>query len=274
MQQRKKKYLQLLFDGYISNSFHVAFAVVALTFITYRYLEISPQNHFIYFVFFSTIFSYNFTKYFSQFLLINKAKSFIKISFYITIAAGIAALIFFFYLQTKTQIGVLVLGILNFLYVVPLSRKIVNLRNLAGTKVYIVSLCWSGTTCLLPILEHNVKWHSLFYLWLLVRFLFVLILLFIFDIRDLKGDHQALHTIPQQIGIKRTKQLAYFLSIVFFLSQSYLFNSLSNLIVQLILLLALSLFIYFIHPNRSKYYTLFWVESLPILWYLLLIIFQ
>lgn len=263
----------LLFDGYISNSIHVALDVVALTLVTYHYLAIKYSLVLLNFIFFSTIFSYNCTKYYDQFKKLAQAPTRIKWSFFLTMPAGIIAVVCFFMLRWPTQLGALFLGFLNFLYVVPLNKKTKNLRNLAGIKIYIVSICWSGATCMLPFLEvaTPIRWDGPTYLWLIERFLFVLILLFVFDVRDLQEDSETLHTIPQQIGIQRTKQWAYLLSLIFCGIQWYLFHSFW---VPLLLLILLIISIYFTHPKRSKYYTLFWVESLPICWWILLLIFE
>ena len=56
---------------------------------------------------------------------------------------------------------------------------------------------------------------------------------------------------------------------------NYTFKSknpqIKQLIINFILILIISLFLYFANENRSKYYTSFWVESLPILWWILIV---
>jgi hypothetical protein len=46
---------------------------------------------------------------------------------------------------------------------------------------------------------------------------------------------------------------------------------LHDLLINLIMVITLMLFIAFANPNRSKYYTSFWVESVPIFWWLMIV---
>lgn len=56
-------WLTRVFRFYLDASIHVAFAVSSLLLITTLFLNISPEQHLIQFVFFGTIPTYNFIKY-------------------------------------------------------------------------------------------------------------------------------------------------------------------------------------------------------------------
>jgi hypothetical protein len=89
-----------------------------------------------------------------------------------------------------------------------------------------------------------------------------------FEIRDMNFDDLKLSTIPQKIGLFNTKKLAYFgiLVLIFFL---YSNTSKLEIISISIMLTILCVFIVKSRPQNSFYYTAFWVEALPIFWWLM-----
>ena len=153
-----------------------------------------------------------------------------------------------------------------------------NARNWAGVKIYIVSLCWVGVTLVLPILDAGIAITSDFYLKCFQRFILVFVLILIFEILDLTNDDPHLQTVPQQIGVKRTKNLGYLLLMIFCILEFFNSNVKLNfqfLPLQLVLIFAIAiivaLFLAFANEKRSKYYTSFWVESVPILWWSIIV---
>ena len=114
------------------------------------------------------------------------------------------------------------------------------------------------------------------------RFALIFVLILIFEIIDLSNDDPHLKTVPQQMGVKRTKILGYILLIIFCVLELFNSNVNGNLNFQffsqqLLLIFAIAilvaLFLAFANEKRSKYYTSFWVESIPIVWWLLLLLF-
>src|SRR5690606_21182487 len=102
------------------------------------------------------------------------------------------------------------------------------------------------------------------------RFILTLILILIFEIRDLKHDDKRLKTVPQSIGITATKKLIYGLCVLFFVLDFFKTGSYpGQALVNSLLVAVIVLLTYFVTPNRSKYYTLFYTESVPVLWYIL-----
>src|SRR5690606_20153897 len=64
---------------------------------------------------------------------------------------------------------------------------------------------WAGVTVVLPVIPFkNGIFHNLA-LEFLQRFLLVLVLILPFEIRDLRYDLEQLGTLPQRIGVTRTK---------------------------------------------------------------------
>jgi hypothetical protein len=78
--------------------------------------------------------------------------------------------------------------------------------------------------------------------------------------------------VPQQIGVKRTKILGLLLLIPFYFLELLKSNFDANqLIVNLIIVIMIALFLLFANEKRTKYYTSFWVESVPIIWWLMVL---
>ncbi|MFA9189868.1 hypothetical protein AAGV28_00670 [Flavobacterium sp. FZUC8N2.13] len=234
------------------------------------------------FAFFGTIVGYNFVKYDSlartntirirlslKLIVLFSAFSFLATGFY------------FFQLQGLTQMVSIGFLLLTLLYTLPFFPNRKNARNWAGVKIYIVSLCWVGVTLILPILDSGIAITADFYLKSIQRFILVFTLILVFEILDLANDDPHLKTVPQQIGVKRTKILGYILLLIFcaleLLNSNFTFNgdiqySLLSLLLIFAIAIVVALFLAFANEKRSKYYTSFWVESVPILWWLLLVL--
>jgi hypothetical protein len=100
-------------------------------------------------------------------------------------------------------------------------------------------------------------------------------LITIFEIIDLKTDDPNLQTVPQKIGVKQTKIIGSILLLIFYFLEFLQQNvRLSQLIVNVVLVTTMVISLWLANENRSKYYTSFWAESIPIFWWLLLLLFK
>lgn len=267
--------LKKIFDWYINASLHVALATTALVGITNYYSKLPFDVMVVLFVFCATVSSYNIIKYAGYILSNTTFKNTLKLIVALTLVCLLVCAYGFLNFQPTTRWAIVVFGLLNLLYVVPLGSKQLNLRNAAGIKIYIVSACWAGVTLLVPLLEAGMAVTTDVVLKFFQRFILTLILILIFEIRDLKHDDYRLKTVPQSIGISATKSLIYLLSALFytldfFKTGSYPWQGLVNaFLVALMVVLT-----YYVTPNRSKYYTLFYAESVPIIWYALIVLFS
>jgi hypothetical protein len=86
---------------------------------------------------------------------------------------------------------------------------------------------------------------------------------------DSKTDHKELNTLPQTFGTNSTKMLGILLVIPFILLE---FIKLHPSYLVLPIGIITVIFIDFTEWKRNKYYTSFWVESVPILWWLMLLL--
>lgn len=265
-------FLKQLFDFYINSSIHVALSVCALVGVTLVVFGIPNDEAVAYFAFFGTIVGYNFVKYDAlartQKLKMKRQLIVIAVlSFVSLLASGY----FFFQLQRTTQIIGIGVLVLTLLYTLPFFPNKQNARNWAGFKIYIVALCWVGVTVILPVINAGLPIDPTVFLVTVQRFIIVFVLILIFEIIDLQHDDPHLKTVPQQIGVKYTKILGTVLLLVF-LGLECLETHLdhSALIIKSMITTIIWLFLVFANEKRSSYYTSFWVESIPILWWILL----
>ena len=271
------KILKQIFDFYINSSIHVAFSVYALVRITQYMFHISHDDILAYFAFFGTIVGYNFVKYDAlarakKLQMRNELKAIAFLSFLSLIAVGIC----FFQLQIRTQIVAVGFLGLTLLYTLPFFPNRKNARNWAGVKIYMVALSWVGVTVVLPILNADISISTNFYLKCIQRFILVFVLVLIFEIIDLQYDDPHLKTVPQQIGVKRTKYLGYVLLFLFFglaffnTNDNIIFCFLSlSIIFEIAFAIVIALFLAFANEKCPKYYTTFWVESITIVFWIL-----
>lgn len=275
MQQQSNSTIKRFFDWYLHASLHVALATTVLVQMTFYFCFLPFNIAITSLVFFGTVFSYNFIKYAQVIAKKKELTRFLKSIIVLSVISLIIALISFLFLDLKAQLLTVFFGLLCVLYVIPLAKSKTNLRNYAGIKIYIVSLCWAGVTTLLPIVNADQTIENDILFKFLQRFILTLILILVFEINDLKYDDIRLKTVPQTFGVLKTKYLIGLLLIPFYFLEFLKVNYYGNQwIINLILVSVIALFTYYANPNRSKYYTLFWVESIPVLWYLLIILFN
>ena len=273
------KIVKQLLDFYINSSIHVALAVYALSWITLLVFNLPYDENILYFNFYATITGYNFVKYFGIAKWHHRSLAkWLKVIQVFSFFSFLLMLFYAFRLEPKVIFVLIGLGLITFLYAIPCWPKQMyldehqNLRQISGLKVYIIAAVWAFTTVVLPILNNNQELETKVWITVLQNLVFVLALMIPFEIRDLKYDSIKLATIPQQIGIKKTKILGVLL-LFFFLGLNVFKEEIliHFLYKEVIVAFVLMLFTLFSTKNRNKYYASFWVEALPILWLLLML---
>ncbi|WP_297792714.1 hypothetical protein [uncultured Eudoraea sp.] len=261
-------WLTRVFRFYLDASIHVAFAVISLLLATTLFLNISPGQHLIQFVFFGTIPTYNFIKYGVEakkyILLKNHYHRQIQIfSLIMLIIAGYH----FFFLSYELWFICFALALLIGLYALPVFPMYKNLRSLGVLKVLLVALVWTGTTVIIPVIAAGILVSWDIYILIIQQLILILILLIPFEIRDLDYDQLNLKTIPQRLGVTKTIQLGILLTVIFFL-MTFLKDSVTQLdiIGRAILFLILLGMLFLTRRHQSEYFASFYVESIPIGW--------
>ncbi len=269
------QYLKRLLDFYINSSIHVALSVYALVRMTSFLFSISDIDASAFFAFFGTIVGYNFVKYDAlvrtqKLQMRLQLKAIALLSFISLVACGF----YFLQLAQKTKIVAVAFLILTLLYTLPFFPNRKNARNWAGVKIYLVALCWVGVTVFLPIINAEVPITTDVVLVAIQRFILIFVLILIFEIIDLQQDDPHLKTVPQQIGVEWTKKLGSLLLLLFVgIELLYANFNYPTLIVKAAIAMLVLFFLVFANEKRVKYYTSFWAESIPILWWCLVLIF-
>ena len=264
---------KVLFDFYINSSIHVGLSCYALVRMTQHMFHIPYEEPVANFAFFGTVVGYNFVKY-DALARAKKAQMRNELKLIALFSLCSLALVgyYFFLLARITQITAIAFFSITLLYTLPFFPNRRNARNWAGVKIYIVALCWVGVTIGLPLLNAEVAITSDFFLKCIQRFILIFVLVLVFEIIDMSKDDPHLQTVPQQIGAKMTKNLGIALMILFYFLEFLKSNfDVKQLIVNFVLVVLVSLSLIFVNEQRSKYYTSFWVESIPILWWLMVV---
>ena len=254
----------------------MAIAVVSLVKITFIKFHILDGDLYMYFSFVGTIVGYNFVKYANVSRLYHRrlTKSMTTINVLTGICLVVCVYLGYMF-SLKAILYLLPFIFLTILYVIPVFPKKKNLRSIAGVKIFIIGITWMGLTVLLPFIYAEESIHYDIIIECVQRFLFVVVLMLPFEIRDLQYDSKELVTIPQKMGVTRTK---VFGSIILglFLVLTICKDALSFVeILGTVLITILSLlFLWATRKKQSVYFCSFWVESIPIMWLLILILIQ
>ncbi|OUR91362.1 hypothetical protein A9Q87_10390 [Flavobacteriales bacterium 34_180_T64] len=274
------KVLNHILNFYINSSIHVALSVFSLSWITLIEFDVAYDENVLCFIFFATITGYNFVKYFGLAKFHHRRlANWLRYIQLFSLICFIVLIYYVFQLQTKTLLYIVGFGVVTFLYAIPFLPKNIfldkqhNLRSISGLKIYVIGLVWSGVTVFLPLINNEIAISSDVILTAIQRFILVMVLMLPFEIRDLQYDSVKLSTIPQRIGEKQTKIIGVLLLLLFFFLE-YFKNELNskNIITLLFTTTITLLFVVFARKNQGKYYSGFWVESIPIIWLLMVLI--
>ncbi|MDP3357934.1 MAG: hypothetical protein Q8S41_01170 [Lutibacter sp.] len=268
-------------DFYIYSNIHVALAGFSLTKITLINFGID-DNLTPFFVTFSILISYNFIRFYE----IKKNRlNWFKDWFFINIKEilalmilsilGLATILFFTEFNLKSVLILFPFAFMTFFYAIPLfkiGKLEVSFRNFPMIKIFSIGIAWAGISVFFPLYEANYHFTSAVYLEFFQRILILLAITIPFDIRDINADSKSLKTLPQTLGITNAKVLGTLLLFGFLLMEIVKENfTYFGFLVMMIVSIISGFFLWFSSPKQSRYYTSFWVESIPIIWLGLLI---
>jgi 4-hydroxybenzoate polyprenyltransferase len=241
------------------------------------------------FVFFSTLFIYNYRKAFtisfelsdalsqrSKWAVLNK-----PMITTITLLTAVGLFATSFFLNFRTLLLLIPLFALSVFYATPFSLKTKSeksLRHLPFLKIFLVAGVWSGVTVIFPVFENDIEnlfsYHTGFTL--ATRFLFLFSITIPFDIRDIEIDKRnKIKTIPIVFGSNKARQLSLILLLVFMLiyALSY-FNSAVVFDYKSAGYIASGLismgFIIASRYNTTEFFTSFWIEGLMLMQFMLI----
>lgn len=228
-----------------------------------------------FFVFCGTITGYNFVKYakvagLHHRSLTNSLRSIQVFSF----LCFTGFLFCCFFLSLQTLLVTAILGLFTFFYAVPFLRK-KNLRTFSGIKIIIVAVVWAGVTVFVPLVAAEMVFTTDYWLAFFQRFLLVFVLTLPFEIRDLEYDISQLKTIPQQIGVQKTKVLGMGLLMAVILLEGFKDDLTFTQYTALFCTAGITGFMLLLTGKKqSDYFASFWVESIPIVALGVLLLFR
>jgi 4-hydroxybenzoate polyprenyltransferase len=217
--QPMKKALQSAFDFLLFSNIFMSLCAVAQVLVTFRLIDSKPVYSVIGLLFTSTLGIYNFS------ILLSKPKhpekspykrvrwffAHYRLMVTFTMISLLSLIPLFFLLSMESRILLIFLSVLSFCYSLPIftvGDQKFGLRNIPGLKTFLISLVWTMSCVLLPVLEAqdlhlaDISMRDIT-LMIAKRFLFIFALAIPFDIRDLFSDRQAgLQTIPVAWGEK------------------------------------------------------------------------
>lgn len=191
---------------------------------------------------------------------------------------GLVYISFFTDFNLKSILILFPFAFMTFFYVVPLfkiGKLEISFRNFPVIKIFSIAIAWAGISVFFPLNEGGHQFTSSVYLEFFQRILFLLAITIPFDIRDVKADLKSLKTLPQTFGITNSKVLGIIFLFGFLLLEIVKENfTYLSLLTVLIISIITGLFLWFSSTIKSRYYTSFWVESIPIIWLGLLMCFN
>jgi len=288
-----KKLLQPVFDFILFSNTFMALCAIAQGLVTFYLIDSKPIFPVLALLFAGTLGLYSFS------ILLGKPEqpekspykrarwffSHYRLMVTITIVCFLSLIPLFFEISDESKILLIFLAIISFAYSLPLftlGDKKFGLRNIPGLKQFLITLVWTMSTVLFPLLEalHNhtgsVSMRDATIL-IAKRFLLIGALSIPFDIRDLFQDRQTgLKTIPTMWGEKNAYLFCQVLLggyvVLLFLFRNGGFNG-DFFALTLTAILA-GWLIFRSTIEKNEYYYFFGVDGILILQYVILIAFS
>ncbi len=273
----------------INTNIFISLAAVGLSVETQVQLGLQPAFHpYLFIIFFATIFEYNLHRLITviknpQALEDDKhkwVKSF-PLAFYLLVGLSVAGFVTaVLFAKREVLLTLLPIGLVTLLYSLPVVRfkkRFFRLRDLPLVKIFLISLVWSATTVLLPVIQSGTGFDSRHIAAMLAeRFLFVFSITIPFDIRDMAADKgSGLNTLPLMFGEKRSllladATLALFLLIA--LPHCVAMNQVFLLPALIISAVSTYIFIHHVNMQKLRFYHYFILDGTMLLQSLLVYI--
>ncbi len=262
-----------IFDFYVFSNIHVALSassLVLLTLIPYGCKDYSSAL----FVFCGTVLAYNFIRAVQMDRIYPSLSHWIRSSARPLAVLNFLAFMGLIYSLFRFSVSDLVFispfFLLTLFYVIPFQGRFKGFRSMPGFKLFLIAAVWAGVTVLFPLRVNDLALDTKAWVVFVQRFLFVLAITIPFDIRDLQLDRSDLSTLPQFLGVDRSKYLALGTLLVFaLLFFTTDFFTLGEQLAGLAAALISSGFVLRAGVYQDRFYSSFWVEAIPIVWWAL-----
>jgi 4-hydroxybenzoate polyprenyltransferase len=288
-----KKIFQPVLDFLLFSNVFMALCTVAQGLVTFYLIGAKPVVPVIWLLFTSTLGIYNFS------ILLTKPKqpdkspykrvrwffSHYRLMVTFTIVSLLSLIPLFFLISIESRILMVFLSIISFFYSIPIftiGDQKFGLRNIPWLKQFLITLVWTMSTVLLPILEaqhFHLTSVSMRDTTILIakRFLFIAALTVPFDIRDLFDDRKSgLKTVPVVWGEKNAYLFCQVLLagyvVLLFLFRNNGFNP--DFWALTITTVLAGWLIFKSNWEKDEYYYFFFMDGVLILQYLVLLLFN
>jgi 4-hydroxybenzoate polyprenyltransferase len=288
-----KKTLQSVFDFLLFSNIFMSLCAVAQGLVTFYLIGTKPVLPVIGLLFTSTLGIYNFciliTKPanpdISPYKRVRWFYAHYRLMVTFTMVSLLSLIPLFFLMSMESRILLIFLSVISFLYSIPLfsldDRKF-GFRNIPGLKQFLITLVWTMSTVLLPILEAqhayltNISLRDTTIL-IAKRFLFIAALTVPFDIRDLFEDRlSGVKTVAVMWGEKNAYLFCQILLagyiVLLFLFRNNGFNP--DFWALTITAILTGWLIFKSKWEKNEYYYFFYLDGVLILQYLILLIFN
>lgn len=225
--------------------------------------------NYIFFVFFSTLVSYNIQRLFrlETIAVFNKNAWIVnhhKTAFVFSLIGLIgAAITLFQFISYDTLFWLIPSGIISLFY----SLK--SLRDIPYLKIFLISISWGIICGIIPIILQQEYTTNQILLNSLIIVCYITAITIPFDIRDLGLDEDTKRTIPQILGVKKSKLSSLIILGISILLFSLLFSQLQLLIYVFSSIISGGL-IYYSNKSKPDIYYSFFIDGHIILQFLLL----
>lgn len=251
----------------------MALAVVALAHLSSYISGIQTDKWVLIFIFFSALSAYNFIKFFSAFW----APDFSLKLTPITLLTGfgfLSSLVLLFVMPLPVFWISLLGSLLVVGYAVPFRSNRFNWRSKKGWKQHLVVLSWLCLTVGIPLLSQPQPNFILLIKLSILQGTYIFVALLPFEIGDLSTDAPNLQTLPQRFGVPKTKILGLSLLVIVALFSCFTWGIMTPFGGStLLIFFSLGVLLFKSHPKQSFYYSRFWVESLPLFWWVCFLVF-
>ena len=265
--------LNRAFSFYVFSNIHVALSASCLVLMTLDYGNSSSLNTVV-FVFCATVLAYNFIQHAEMDRTYPVLAHWTRSSSKPLLALNLLMLAGLVYALLNLRWPDIFLlfpfFLLTLFYVYPGTKKFKGLRSLPGLKLFVIALVWAGVTVLFPLSVSGIPFGEGEWVVFAQRFLLILAITLPFDIRDLQLDDEQLATLPQTLGVNNSKWVAllalsafvvlFFVGAYFNPAERYV--GLFVAVISAVLVLRSGIY-------QGRFFSAFWVESIPIAWYLL-----
>lgn len=262
-----------IFNFFLFSSVFIALCAVLMVYQTNHLLQLSyDPAPLLYFVFFSTLCSYNMHWYFTPFSFSEKIRSQWtqrhRLTHIVLMAIGAIGAAWFFFSFIDHWIWIVPSAILTFLYSAPkLPFPIFrHLKKVAIGKTIFLSFVWMYVTSALPIFVSNAIWTENHLLFCISRFFLIYAICILFDYRDREQDKKdGIRSMITYFSVKGVDRL-FWLSLILFIISTVLLYFFGFSIIVIIALVIPGLLTGILYPtakvNHSDYLYYFVLDGL------------